>query len=361
MPLTELICNFHMHTPYSDGEIYHAEIAQAALSAGLDCIYVTDHNVWVNGLERYHEKDGRRLLLLVGEEVHDQARQPQRNHLLVFGARTELAGHAPRPQALIDAASAAGGLTFLAHPVDPPVALLPDDDLSWVTWEISGYTGLELWNYMTSFKALLTSRSAALRYAYNPELGIAAPPPQVLKHWDELIALGQRVVAIGGADAHGHEYRAGRIRRVLFPYEFLFRQVNTHVLVQSEPAGDVERDRHLVLDALAAGHCFVAYDGAAPARGFRFSANSDRGTALMGDEVVNRTGLTLQFAAPSVGSLRLLRDGAEIGRWDNQTHSSYTVAIGEHGVYRVEVHVNFKGRLRGWIYSNPIYVRAPSE
>ena len=91
MPLTELTCNFHMHTPYSDGEWYHADIAQAALNAGLDVICVTDHNTWVDGLERYYEKDGRRLLLLVGEEVHDQTRQPQRNHLLVLGARTELA------------------------------------------------------------------------------------------------------------------------------------------------------------------------------------------------------------------------------------------------------------------------------
>ncbi len=357
----EVVCNFHMHTPYSDGEWYHAEIAQAALNAGLDCIYVTDHNIWVDGLERYHEKDGHRLLLLVGEEVHDQTRQPQKNHLLVYGARTELAQHALRPQTLIDAATAAGGLTFLAHPVDPPVTLFPDGDLSWVTWEITGFTGLELWNYMTSFKILLTSRSAALRYAYNPELGITTPLPQVLKRWDELLALGQRVVVIGGADAHGHEYRASGLRRVLFPYEFLFRQINTHVLVDSAPTGEVAPDRRLLLAALAAGHCFVAYDGAAPARGFRFTANTDRGTALMGDEITNKQGLTLQAAAPSVGSLRLLRDGAEIGHWDNQTHCAYTVPMGETGVYRVEVYVNFKGRLRGWIYSNAIYVRAPQQ
>ena len=360
MPLFEAVCNFHMHTPYSDGEWYHAEIAQAALSAGLDCICVTDHNVWVDGLERYHERDGRRLLLLVGEEIHDQTRQPQKNHLLVYGAGCELAHYARQPQSLLDAAAAAGGLTFPAHPVDPPAPLFPESDLSWVNWEITGFTGLELWNYMTSFKTLLTTRSAALRYAFNPELGITTPLPEVLRRWDELIALGRRVVAIGGADAHGHEYHAGAIRRVVFPYEFLFRQVNTHVLVDSAPTGDIEHDRRLLLAALAAGHCFVGYDGAAPTRGFRFSANGDRGTVIMGDEVVNRNGLTLQVAAPAVGSLRLLRDGVEIGRWDNQTHASHTVPGGEGGVFRVEVHVLFKSRLRGWIYSNPIYVRQPS-
>src|SRR5258707_8999196 len=98
MPLTELICNLHMHTPYSDGEWHHAAIAQAALSAGLDVICVTDHNIWVSGLEGYVERDGRRLLLLVGEEVHDQSRQPQKNHMLVLGARAELADCALPPQ-----------------------------------------------------------------------------------------------------------------------------------------------------------------------------------------------------------------------------------------------------------------------
>jgi hypothetical protein len=361
MPLTELACNFHMHTPYSDGEWYHAEIAQAALSAGLDCICVTDHNIWVDGLERYYEKAGRKLLLLVGEELHDQTRLPQKNHMLAIGARTELAGFAEVPQALIDATTAAGGLSFLAHPEDPPAPVFPDGDLSWVSWEITGFTGLELWNYMTSFKALLTSRATALRYAYNPELGMTAPLPQTLRRWDELMALGQRVVVIGGADAHGHEYRAGALRRVVFPYEFLFRQVNTHLLMDGAPTGVVETDRRLVLDALARGHCFVAYDGAAPSRGFRFTAAGERVTAIMGDEIVNRSGLTLQAAAPSVGSLRLLRNGAEVGRWDNQTHASIIVPGGEVGVFRVEVCVKFKGRLRGWIYSNPIYVKAPEQ
>ena len=60
MPLFEVVCNLHMHTPYSDGEWYHAAIAQAALRAGLDCICVTDHNIWVKGPERYYEKDHQR-------------------------------------------------------------------------------------------------------------------------------------------------------------------------------------------------------------------------------------------------------------------------------------------------------------
>jgi predicted metal-dependent phosphoesterase TrpH len=357
MPWVELAGNLHMHTPYSDGEWYHAQIAEAAARAGLDVVIVTDHNVLVCGPARYYAHNGRKVLLLVGEEIHDQTRQPQKNHLLVYGAEKELAPEAARPQGLLDAAAAAGGLTFLAHPHDPPAPLVGESDLSWVNWEVDNFTGLELWNYMTSFKSLLTNRASALRYAFNPELGMTAPFAEVLERWDALTTAGRRIVAIGNADAHGTEYRQGGLRRVIFPYEFLFRQVNTHLLIEDGLTGEYHHDRRKVLEALARGHCFVAYDGAAPARGFRFSGTTERGTIVMGDEVINRTGITLQFGTPAPAVLRLLRNGVEVQRWAAQTHASLTVPAGESGVYRVEAHIAFKGRQRGWIYSNPIYIR----
>ncbi|MGH2524362.1 MAG: PHP domain-containing protein, partial [Anaerolineales bacterium] len=179
-----------MHTPYSDGEWYHAQIAEAAARAGLDVVCVTDHNVWVKGPERYYEAEGRRVLVLVGEEVHDAMRDPQKNHLLMYGAGCELARYAPEPQALLDAARQAGALTFLAHPFDPPAPLFHEPSLSWVNWEAIGFTGMEIWNYMTEFKSLLTSRPNAIRYAFNPELGICGPFPETLAKWDELTAAG---------------------------------------------------------------------------------------------------------------------------------------------------------------------------
>lgn len=358
MALFEAVCNLHMHTPYSDGAWYHAQIAEAALRAKLDVICVTDHNVWVNGPARYFEKNGKRVLLLVGEEVHDQARDPQKNHLLIYGAECELARHASDPQALLDAAQAAGGLAFPAHPYDPPLPAFNEPDLSWVNWEVTGFTGIEIWNYMTEFKSLLTSKANALRYAFNPELGITGPFPETLAKWDELTATGRRVVGIGNADAHGTEYRLGGLKRVIFPYEFLFRAVNTHLLTETPFSGDYETDRRLVLEALARGHCFVGYDASVPTKGFRFSANYEKGSALMGDEVINTNGVTLQIAAPAKATLRLIRDGQEIACWKNQSHATHIVPIRQVGVFRVEAHLPFKNKLRGWIYSNPIYIRS---
>jgi len=89
----EYVGNMHMHTSYSDGAGTHADIAQAAIRAGLDFVIVTDHNVRVTGVEGYYYDTMRdhRVLLITGEEVHDMRRQPQANHLLVYGVDGELA------------------------------------------------------------------------------------------------------------------------------------------------------------------------------------------------------------------------------------------------------------------------------
>ena len=84
----EIVVNLHMHTRYSDGSGTHKDIAAAALKAGVDVVIVTDHNVLVQGFEGYYKEKNKKILMLIGEEVHDQARDPQKNHLLVFGART---------------------------------------------------------------------------------------------------------------------------------------------------------------------------------------------------------------------------------------------------------------------------------
>ena len=100
--MIEVVGNLHMHTPYSDGAKWHAEIAEEAINAGLDFIVVTDHNVWVDGLEGYYYNDRGKVLLLVGEEVHNPRRKPQVSHFLVFGAEKEMALHAHDVQQLID-------------------------------------------------------------------------------------------------------------------------------------------------------------------------------------------------------------------------------------------------------------------
>ena len=66
-----------MHTTYSDGSGAHADIVKAALATGLDAVITTDHNVLVDGPAGYYQDGDRSVLLLVGEEIHDQTADPQ--------------------------------------------------------------------------------------------------------------------------------------------------------------------------------------------------------------------------------------------------------------------------------------------
>jgi hypothetical protein len=351
----EYILNLHMHTPYSDGTGSHDDIAQAAIRAGIDIVIVTDHNVWVDGPEGYYHQDENRVLLLVGEEVHDQTRDPQKNHLMIFGADREMATYAKEPQQLIDKASEAGGLTFIAHPHDPEALAFNEADLSWVDWEVRGFTGIELWNAMSEFKGLLKNKLAAIYYAFNPERVAHGPYPQVLKKWDELSQAGQRVVAVGGSDAHALHASLGPIKRVLFPYEFHFQAVNTHVLTDQALTGDVASDKEAILSALRKGHAFVAYDLPASTRGFKFTAQGMGKVVWMGGEISSQHGVTLQIKLPQRAECRLIRNGACIKTWDDREVTSYTVT--EPGVFRVEAYLDYLGKSRGWIFSNPIYIR----
>jgi hypothetical protein len=353
--MIELVVNLHMHTTYSDGHGSHEEIAQAALDAGVDVVIVTDHNVWVDGPAGYYRSGQNQTLLLVGEEIHDQARSPQKNHLLVFGAGKELGALAADPQRLIDAVHEAGGLSFLAHPFETASPLFGEPDLSWVDWQVEGYTGIELWNAMSEFKSLLRSKLHALAYAYSPDRIARGPSSESLAKWDELLLSGRRVVAIGGTDAHAFPGKMGPVKRIIFPYSFHFRTLNTHLLVQEPLSGDLHQDQSLVYDALQAGRAFIGYDLPAPTQGFNFTAQGKDKQAWMGDEISAENGVTLQIRLPRRAECQLLNNGEVVKSWRQRETCTYITS--ETGVYRVEVFIPYRGRRRGWIYSNPIYVR----
>ena len=351
----ELVINLHMHTRYSDGSGTHAEIAQAALRAGLDAVIVTDHNVLVSDLSDYYRDGDRRVLLLIGEEIHDTRRDPQKNHLLVFGANRDLVSLAENPQRLIDSVRNSGGLAFIAHPVDPAAPAFGEPDISWVSWEVQDFTGIELWNAMSEFKSLMKTRFRALLYGLNPGLVARGPFQATLQKWDDLLAKGRPVVAVGGSDAHAFPASLGPIHRTIFTYEFHFRAVNTHILVPEPLDGDAAGDRRQILDALRLGHAYIGYDLPASTRGFRFTAQGKDGLVWMGDTLLLESGVTLQISLPRRTECRLLKDGQVIKTWRKREICTYITT--EPGVYRVEVFLSYLGRRRGWIYSNPIYVR----
>jgi hypothetical protein len=351
----EIVVNLHMHTRYSDGSGTHKDIAQAAIRAGLDAVIVTDHNVLVQGVEGYYRVGRSRILLLVGQEVHDQDRVPQKNHLLVFNANRDLSTLADDPQALINGVNEAGGICFLAHPKDPEARAFNETDISWEDWNVQGYTGIELWNGLSELKTLVPTKLHGAFYAYFPQFIGHHPIPETVSRWDELLSNGKRVAAIGGSDAHALHMSMGPVHRVIFPYDFHFRTVNTHCFIPEPLTGDAPTDKKMIYEALANGHCFVGYDLPASTRGFSFRAKGLEKSAIMGDEIPAKGGVTLQARTPLPAEIRLIKDGETIGTW--KRHEICTHITNEPGVYRIEAYRSYLGRKRGWIYSNPIYVR----
>lgn len=365
--MPELVGNMHMHTFYSDGEKWHAEVAQAAIAAGLDFIIVTDHNVWVNGIEGYYENENGRILLIAGEEVHNVRRQPQASHMLVYGAEQEISPCADNPQAVIDAVKERGGYTFLAHPHEKDCRILPNENLGWHDWDVEGFTGLEIWNYMSSFVNRLAEqldrlpvqnsvldKLTAVYVALNNEKFITTPEPETLALWDKLLAQGKQVAAVGNSDAHGTPLSMGPIERIIYPYEYLFRCVNTHIFLEEPLTNDFVYDKRRILNAIGKGQGWVGYDLPHSTRKFSFTGHATK-KGSMGDRLhLNGGGATLQVVTPIRSHIRLIRHGEVVAEIANEVKLTHITS--EPGAYRVECTIPYRGQERGWIYSNPIYL-----
>lgn len=352
--MEDIKCNLHVHTIYSDGSGDYTRIAAEALDAGLDVVIITDHNVLVKGMERYFESDGKRVLLLTGEEVHDQNRMPQKNHLLVLGCRKEMAQHAHDPQRLINQVTRDGGISFLAHPYEFDMPLFNETDITWDSWEIEGFTGLELWNGFSELKTVARSLPSVLLHAFSPELIPHGPLPQALARWDELLAAGKKVAAVAGSDSHALNYRFKFIKKVIFPYHYHFSSINNHLLLTSPLSGNLKQDKQAIYQALRKGSCYICLDRAAQSQGFAFSAENGETKVSMGEELYLDTGATIRVHLPRKTLLRLICNGKVLVEEENQNLLVKTVD--SPGAYRIEAYLEHLGKKRGWIFSNPIYV-----
>ena len=96
-----------------------------------------------------------------------------------------------------------------------------------------GYTGIELWNGLSELKTVLHTKLHGAFYAFFPQFIGYSPIQETLQGGTISWRMDGAVVAIGGSDAHALHMHMGPFHRVIFPYQFHFRTVNTHVLISS--------------------------------------------------------------------------------------------------------------------------------
>ena len=351
--MADLACALHVHSRHSDGSGTIAEIAAAASAAAIDVLIITDHDTLAG---RGEEGRYGQTLVLVETELSPK----RRDHYLALGLPTEVAHHGLDAIAMCDAVQSAGGFGFAAHPFSSGSRIPLLDRFAqpqrWANLEGPCLTGIEVWNVETEGAERARSPRQLAAFARDPLGQFAEPSAAALAEWDRL-GSRRRVVGIAGLDAHQKGLRVGGHVLSPLPYSALFRHVRTHLLIDGELCGDVERDRAAIYAALRRGRCYIAVDAVAPARGFRFGAQRGRddggGTTLpMGDEAAFDEGpWTIEARVPRTATLTLLGDGQPVAttageRLEHQARSP--------GVYRVEARID--GRL--WILSNPVYLRA---
>jgi hypothetical protein len=350
----ELVVNLHIHSVYSDGNWTHQRIAEAGIQAGLDAMIITDHNILIHDLEGYFKNNGKKILVVIGEEIHNKLREPQKSHLITFGQTKELCTYADNVQQLINHVKKSGGLSFLAHPFEDPLPQVNETAITWEDWEAEGFTGIEIWNHLSELKNVSKNWFQLLFNVFFPQFYSRGPHPDSIRRWDELLLAGKKLVAVGGSDAHCLNMKKGLFKRKIFPYQFHFKSLNNHIFVQNAPTGNYLMDRKAIIDAFRNGTSFVGNDLPFSTKGFRFYAQGRQKSAIMGEEIEIESSITLQIKLPEAVECHLIHNGKTIQVWNDQEICTYITK--STGFYRVECYIQYLGLRRGWIFSNPIHI-----
>lgn len=342
----------HIHTTYSDGQGSVPHIVTAARKAGLDFIGITDHNTLAardEGMEGSHQG----VLVIVGTEIN-----VRKNHYIAFDIDKPVDADDENPANVIAAVKEQGGFGYLAHPVEKSnPAFMQGRCYPWDSWNLKDYTGLEIWNFGSLWRGVYSKRWQALFWYYaDPYRAVRFPEPDGLALWDRL-SRDRPVFAFVGSDAHGLKIEAGPFKLVFFPYRFLFRSFNVHVLLPDELKQDFNAARAQILNALRHGSFFCSSDYYKSGSGFRFSAHNEmHGDVPMGSEIAHTPDTVLRIVAPSPRSIiRIIKNGSLVYESRKQT---LAFKVLRPGIFRVEIYhprTLFRPPLP-WIYSNPISV-----
>jgi hypothetical protein len=352
--LSEYTGVLHVHSSYShDGRGSVEAVAAAAGRAGVRVVFLTDHNTLAplaDGKEGWHDD----VLVLVGTEITTGS-----GYLLVLDPSPDLPTHARGfvLDNLVRRYREAGAIVLLAHPDHPRLGwrdAVPDID------------GLEVIDVFDQLVEIPLGQKVVGLAAYpaNPTMAILSAvhwPRAVLARWDRL-SEKRPTLGVLALDAHGGIALTEETSVVFPSHETAFRVGRLH-FVTAEPLRHDSADRDRVYRALRAGHFYNAFDGFAPADGFRFEVRRGEARALMGDTVPYHPGQVALVRVPPIGDsvVRLLRDGAVTYEGPGGAHLS--VPLPGPGVYRVEVDLRV-GLLpisgvayRPWIFSNAVHVR----
>lgn len=358
----------NVHTQLSSGSGDISRVVEAAQTAGLDFLSITDLNLFnkPSSLAGYH---GSLLVMMDGEYSYLNSR------LLNIGATTQRHLHGVGRSQVIFAdlitqeeREADLGLFVLAHPLKPRYR--------WTGEYPSGLNGIEVINLKGMWqeaweKTKLSFLLSLLILPFNEELALLrlfhAPDDEILL-WDEL-AQKRRTIGLAGADAEARMVLGGRRSFLRYPtYETLFSLVRNHLLLRSELTGNWVNDVEKLATAMGQGHFYMSLDILGNPKGFNAVLKGKSGQIWpMGSEVKFTPGMALEITLPQKPKVPfdvvVYRDGQRM-MTSNAQITQYI--LNSPGVYRVMVRVIPTLPLPDgkkwipWIYTNPFYLSSES-
>jgi hypothetical protein len=332
---------YHVHSARSDGHGDSDAIAAAAARAGLKFVILTDHGNGTRPPDPPQYRHG--VLMLDAVEISTD----DGHYVALDMAR------APYPlggagESVVEDVHRLGGFGIAAHPDSPKASLrwtaaAPIDGIEWINADSE-------WRDETRATLL----RAGLAYFLRPAGALASllDRPVTLDRWDALLRQ-RRVVALGGADAHGGPgQRVEDQGRPLFTaigipsYEASFRELSISTVLDMPLSGEAAADARAVFGAIRAGRVFTAIDALASPALLDFHAVPSGATVT----------LLARAPLPTGAQLVLIGPDGEVGRAAGELR--HEVPADRPAAYRVEVRLSSAPGEPPvpWLVSNPVYV-----
>jgi len=333
---------YHVHTTRSDGHGDKAAVAAAAARAGLKFVVLTDHGDGTRPPDPPEYLSG--VLMIDAVEISTDD-----GHYVAIDMP-----RAPYPlggagEAVVEDVHRLGGFGIAAHPDSPKAALrwsetaAPIDGIEWINADSE-------WRGETRLR--LVRAGVAYLFRPAPALATLLDRPVTLDRWNTLLRR-RRVIALGGADAHGGPgQRAEDQGRTLFgtagipSYEASFRELSIRAIADRAPGGNAAEDAGAILSAIRRGHVFTLIDAVAAPAVLDFHAVPSGASVT----------LVARASLPHEGQLVLFGPDGEVARSAGELRREVPAAVA--ACYRAEV------QLPGapgqppvpWLVSNPIEV-----
>ncbi|MFH0703180.1 MAG: CehA/McbA family metallohydrolase [bacterium] len=333
----------HIHSKYSDGTSAIKEIALAAKKTGLSWIIITDHNN-IEGLKNGEEGWYNGVAVLIGEEISPE----NSDHYLALNIKQEISEKMP-PESFIQEVKKQGGIGFIAHPDENLARKNNLKPLRWRDWDIQGFDGIEIWNYLSDWVDNFDSKKAFWNYFLRQRM-LNGPTLSTLEWWDRLNNSSAKIIpAIGGVDAHALEYKFLGIKFKVFPYYESFKTVTNCLYLDNELSKSFEQAKIQIINALRDGKNTIINKIWNNKENFDFFIENKEKQAFPGNSIKLDKQTKAVINLSKKAKIKLIHNSKLIQEYTGKELIFKDLIPGK---YRVEVFY----KNHPWIFTNPIQI-----